>query len=58
VDFATFALSHLPPAPVRVLEVGCGRRGGITPALLEAAYEILAVDPERRPGEPYGRLTV
>src|SRR5205085_323501 len=39
VDFATFALSHLPAPPARVLEVGCGRRGGITPALAAAGRE-------------------
>ena len=53
MDFATFALSHLPPAPARVLEVGCGREGGVTPRLAEAGYDMLAIDPEAPAGEHY-----
>jgi hypothetical protein len=53
VDFATFALSQLPPPPVRVLEVGCGERGGITPALVAAGYDAHAVDPRAPEGERF-----
>ena len=31
VDFLPFALGRLPPAPARVLEVGCGDEGGLVP---------------------------
>jgi hypothetical protein len=58
VDFGTFALSHLPPPPARVLEVGCGSRGGITPALAEAGYDVLGIDPEPPEGERYRAVTL
>src|SRR5579864_4160274 len=45
VDFTTFVLQHLPPAPARVLEVGCGDRGGVVPAL--------AADPRAPAGERF-----
>jgi hypothetical protein len=53
VDFATYALSQLPAPPARVLEIGCGKQGGITPALLEAGYDASAVDPRAPDGERY-----
>jgi methyltransferase family protein len=56
VDFATYALSQLPPAPARVLEVGCGEDGGVTPALAAAGYDAVAVDPRAPPGRRYRRL--
>jgi methyltransferase family protein len=51
VDFTEFVLSHLPPAPARVLEVGCGDEGGVVPALADAGYDVLGVDP-RAPAGP------
>jgi hypothetical protein len=51
--FTTFAKSELPPPPARVLEVGCGRDGGVAPALSEAGYDVLAVDPDAPPGRFY-----
>src|SRR5207248_5041057 len=56
VDFATFALSQLPSAPARVLEIGCGERGGITPRLVGAGYDTVAVDPRAPAGERYRRV--
>jgi hypothetical protein len=56
VDFATFALSQLPAAPARVLEVGCGERGGITPRLVDVGYDAVAVDPCAPEGERYRRI--
>jgi Methyltransferase domain len=53
LDFATYALSQLPAPPARVLEIGCGKDGGITPALLEAGYDARAVDPRAPHGERY-----
>src|SRR5919201_4541478 len=58
LDFATFALSHLPPAPARVLEVGCGRRGGITSALADAGYDVLGIDPDVSVGERFRTVTL
>jgi hypothetical protein len=51
MDFLPFVLEHLPPAPARVLEVGCGARGGVTDALAERGYESVGVDP-RAPDGP------
>jgi methyltransferase family protein len=56
VDFATYALSQLPDAPARVLEIGCGEEGGVTPALVEAGYDTVAVDPRAPDGPRYRRL--
>jgi hypothetical protein len=57
-DFATFVLSHLPPPPARVLEVGCGEEGGVTPALVAAGFDVLAIDPEAPEGPEYRRVTL
>jgi len=45
MGFTEFVLHHLPPAPARVLEIGCGDRGGVVPALVDAGYDALGVDP-------------
>jgi SAM-dependent methyltransferase len=50
MDFTEFVLSHLPPPPARVLEVGCGR-GELTRALLAAGHDALGIDPAA-PAEP------
>lgn len=46
-----FVVGHLPPAPARVLEVGCGG-GELARAIVRSGYEVLAIDPEA----PRGRL--
>ena len=51
-------LSELPPAPQRVLEVGCGRAGGVAPALAAAGHDVLAVDPEAPSGALYRQVTL
>jgi hypothetical protein len=56
-DFAAFALAHLPPAPARVLEVGCGDEGGLVPALTEAGYDALGVDPRAPEGVRFLQAT-
>jgi hypothetical protein len=50
-DFATFVLDQLPPSPGRVLEVGCGRDGGLVAVLAARGYDVLGVDPDA-PDEP------
>lgn len=40
-----FVRDHLPAAPARVLEVGCGPLGGFVPALHAAGYAAVGVDP-------------
>jgi SAM-dependent methyltransferase len=49
----SFVRDQLPPAPVRVLEVGCGSLGGFVPALLDAGYHAVGVDPEAPEGPGY-----
>src|SRR5438067_1835373 len=58
VDFAEFVLRHLPDPPARVLEVGCGEEGGVTPELAAAGYEPLAIDPRAPAGRWYRRVTL
>ena len=49
-DFLEFVLSRLPRARARVLEVGCGVEGGLTPALAAAGYDVLGIDPHAPEG--------
>jgi len=58
VDFTQFALSQLPDPPRRVLEVGCGREGGVAPELAAAGYDVLAIDPHAPAGPLYRRVTL
>jgi hypothetical protein len=56
MGFTDFVLQELPPAPARVLEVGCGEHGGVVPALVEAGYDALGVDPDAPEGERFRRV--
>jgi hypothetical protein len=58
LDFADFVLSQLPPAPLRVLEVGCGHEGGVAPALADAGHDVLAIDPHAPGGPLYRRISL
>ena len=58
MDFSRYVLCNLPAAPARVLEVGCGDQGGVTPALLAAGYDVLAIDPRAPEGQTYRRITL
>jgi hypothetical protein len=53
--FLPFVLCHLPPAPARVLEVGCGDEGGLVPDLTRRGYEVVGVDPRAPQGDRYVR---
>jgi SAM-dependent methyltransferase len=57
LDFTAFALSHLPPPPSRVLEVGCGR-GELARALDAVGYDVLAVDPRAPEGTIFRQITL
>jgi SAM-dependent methyltransferase len=48
-----FVRAHLPPAPSRVLEIGCGPTGGFVPAMREHGYHAVGVDPAAPPGPGY-----
>jgi SAM-dependent methyltransferase len=55
MDFTEFVLSHLPPPPARVLEIGCGK-GDLTRALAAAGYDLLGIDPAAPDGPLFRRL--
>lgn len=52
--FEEFAREHLPAAPARVLDVGCGQ-GELTTALAVAGYDVLGIDPLAPPGGDHFR---
>lgn len=56
-DFGTFVLNQLPPPPGRILEVGCGREGGLVAFLMAAGYDVLGVDPNAPEGERFVQAT-
>lgn len=52
-----FVLSNLPPAPARVLEVGCGR-GELALRVEAAGHDVVAIDPDAPSGPPFLRVTL
>jgi SAM-dependent methyltransferase len=57
VDALGFVLAQLPKPPSRVLEVGCGA-GELATRLVEAGYEVLAIDPEAPSGLIFRRSAI
>jgi SAM-dependent methyltransferase len=55
MELAPFVIAHLPPPPVRVLEIGCGA-GELARALAAARYDVVAIDPEAPEGQIFRRL--
>lgn len=53
--FLEFAREYLPPAPARVLDVGCGQ-GELTTALAVAGYDALGIDPLAPHGDLFRRV--
>ena len=47
--FRAFVETHLPPAPGRVLEVGCGR-GDLARGVARLGYRVTAIDPDAPAG--------
>ena len=56
-DFGTFVLKQLPPPPQRVLEVGCGREGGLVELLAGTGYDVTGVDPHAPEGKRFLQTT-
>src|SRR5437763_11672473 len=54
-DCATFVFDQLPPPPRRVLEIGCGRDGGLVEQLVAHGYDALGVDPEAPQGARFAQ---
>lgn len=44
---------HLPPAPARIAEIGCGRLGGFVPWLRDGGYDAVGIDPLAPEGDSY-----
>jgi SAM-dependent methyltransferase len=53
----SFVRDQLPSAPCAVLELGCGPRGGLVPALTDAGYPATGVDPVAPDGPEYQQTT-
>jgi SAM-dependent methyltransferase len=53
--FLDFLGEHLPAAPARVLEVGCGH-GQLTTALAADGYDVLGIDPLAPHGDLFRRI--
>src|SRR5436853_2885885 len=51
-----FVHDQLPPAPARVLEVGCGSSGGFVPDLRREGYDPVGVDPDAPDAPGYHRI--
>jgi SAM-dependent methyltransferase len=51
-----FVRLHLPAAPARVLELGCGPLGGFVPVLRGDGYAAVGVDPEAPDESGYHRV--
>jgi SAM-dependent methyltransferase len=52
----SFVRSHLPAAPSRVVELGCGDHGGHLSALHDAGYDAVGVDPQAPDGPAYHQI--
>ena len=50
-----FVAAHLPPAPARVLEVGCGD-GELTRELIDRGYDAHGIDPRAPDGPHFERI--
>jgi len=57
VDVLKFVTAQLPPAPVRVLEVGCGD-GRLARALDELGYGVVAIDPAAPEGAIFQAVSI
>jgi SAM-dependent methyltransferase len=51
-----FVRTHLPAAPARVVEIGCGPLGGFVPVLESAGYQATGIDPAAPAGAPYRQV--
>jgi hypothetical protein len=58
VAFNDFVLSQLPAPPGRVLELGCGDRGGVVFELEAAGYDSLGIDPHAPEGPRFRRIAL
>jgi SAM-dependent methyltransferase len=57
VAFRAFVETHLPPAPGRVLEVGCGR-GELARSVARLGYRVSAIDPAAPEGDIFQAVSL
>jgi SAM-dependent methyltransferase len=57
MSLQSFVEGHLPPAPARVLEVGCGR-GQLARAIVRSGYDVVAIDPDAPTGELFQAVSL
>jgi SAM-dependent methyltransferase len=57
VDMRAFVEEHLPPAPRRVLEVGCGR-GDLARLIAGLGYNVVAIDHDAPEGEIFRSVSL
>lgn len=57
MDFQAFVALYLPPAPARVLEVGCGD-GALARALAAVGHRVTAIDPRAPEGDIFRAVTL
>jgi SAM-dependent methyltransferase len=57
MNLEPFAAAHLPPAPARVLEVGCGD-GALAYAMVRLGHDVLAIDPRAPEADRFERVTL
>jgi hypothetical protein len=50
-----FVRTHLPTAPARIVEIGCGPHGGFVPMLRSRDYDAIGIDPQAPRGPHYQR---
>jgi SAM-dependent methyltransferase len=50
-----FVHSWLPPAPARIIDLGCGSEGGLVPRLRASGYDAIGIDPEAPADTVYQR---
>jgi SAM-dependent methyltransferase len=51
-----FVRNHLPVAPAKVVEIGCGPLGGFVPTIRREGYDAVGVDPDAPEGSAYRRI--
>lgn len=57
MNLEPFVAAHLPAAPARVLEVGCGR-GALAYAMARLGHAVVAIDPGAPDGDLFRRITL